>query len=76
MEVSSAPGHVGFCSWREPFHAATATSGGERNWISTAVSVSTSTIGPPHLGQNQVSQEEGLEGSGLFDGCCDVEPSN
>jgi len=76
MEVSSAPEHAGLVGEREPFHAATATSGGERNWISTAVSVSTTIIGLPHLGQSQVSRDEGLEGSGWLEGCCDVEPSN
>jgi hypothetical protein len=35
------------------FHAATAViEGGERSWIWAAVSLSTTTMGPPHLGQS------------------------
>ena len=36
---------------RESFHAAEVITGGERSWISTAVSLSMTFIGPPHLGQ-------------------------
>src|SRR6266849_5246537 len=39
----------------QSFHAAAATTGGERSWISKAVSLSTILIVPPHLGQNQRS---------------------
>src|SRR5262244_3849503 len=39
--------------WREAFHATEVSNGGERSWISAAVSLSTTTIGPPHLGQRQ-----------------------
>ena len=38
-------------SWREQFHAAELIRGGERSWISAAVSRSMTFIGPPHLGQ-------------------------
>jgi hypothetical protein len=39
--------------WREAFHAAEVSNGGDRSWISAAVSLSTTPIGPPHLGQRQ-----------------------
>src|SRR5437016_1309714 len=42
-------------NWRESLHAAALTTGGERSWISAAVSLSTIIIGPPHLGQDQRS---------------------
>ena len=42
---------------REWFHAAEVSNGGERSWISAAVSRSMTTIGPPHLGQRQRSFE-------------------
>src|SRR6266853_6045828 len=42
-------------NWRESLHAAAVTNGGERSWISAAVSLSTTIIGPPHLGQDQTS---------------------
>ena len=38
-------------SWGEEFHAAELIRGGERSWISAAVSRSMTFIGPPHLGQ-------------------------
>jgi hypothetical protein len=38
-------------SWREQFHAAELIRGGERSWISAAVSRSMTFIGAPHLGQ-------------------------
>ena len=44
-------------SSRESFHAAAVTRGGERSWISAAVNLSRTTIGPPHLGQRQRSFE-------------------
>ena len=72
--VWSVPKHTECSSWREFFHAAAAISGGERNCSSTALSFSTTTIGPPHLGQSQVSREEGLARSGSVDGC-EVAPS-
>ncbi len=38
----------------ESFHAAAVImKGGERSWISAAVSLSMTSIGPPHLGQSQ-----------------------
>ncbi len=40
--------------WLESFHAAAVImKGGERSWISAAVSLSMTSIGPPHLGQSQ-----------------------
>src|SRR6267142_2854276 len=42
-------------NWRESLHAAALATGGERSWISAAVSLSTIIIGPPHLGQDQRS---------------------
>jgi hypothetical protein len=50
-EVRSAPKRVEFSNWREWFHAAAVTTGGERSWISAAVSLSVTLIGPPHFGQ-------------------------
>src|SRR3974377_657394 len=43
--------------WREAFHAAEVSNGGERSWISGAVSLSTTTIGPPPVGQRQSTVE-------------------
>jgi hypothetical protein len=41
---------------RESFHAASVTrAGGERSWISAAVSLSMTIIGPPHFGHSQRS---------------------
>jgi hypothetical protein len=51
-ETEHAERREGF-GWREAFHAAEVSNGGERSWISAAVSFSTTTIGPPHLGQRQ-----------------------
>src|SRR5262245_9320249 len=42
-------------SLRESFHAAEVSNGGERSWISAAVSRSMTFIGPPHLGQRHRS---------------------
>jgi hypothetical protein len=39
------------------------TNGGERSWISEAVSLSTTIIGPPHLGQDQRSLGPAVEAS-------------
>src|SRR5258706_5952881 len=47
--------HAGFSCCGELFHAAMLPSGGERSCISTAVNLSTTAIGPPHLGQDQRS---------------------
>jgi integrase len=44
-----------FSSWREESHAAELIRGGERSWISAAVSLSMTFIGAPHLGQRQRS---------------------
>src|SRR5208337_304407 len=56
-------------------HAAT-VSGGERSWISAAVSLSTTAIGPPHFGQRQRSLESLVEEA--FCSVCGsgAEPSN
>ena len=46
--------HAAFPSCGESFHAAAVIMrGGERSWISAAVSFSMTSIGPPHLGQSQ-----------------------
>ncbi len=50
-EIRSVPKHAQFLRWREWFHAAEAIRGGERSWISAAVSRSITCMGPPHLGQ-------------------------
>ena len=50
-EVRYALGHTEFSRWREWFHAADLIRGGERSWISAAVSRSMTFMGPPHLGQ-------------------------
>ena len=50
-------------NWRESLHAAAVTNGGERSWISEAVSLSTTIIGPPHLGQDQRSLGPAVEAS-------------
>ena len=58
---------------RESFHAASVRAGGERSWISAAVSLSMTLIGPPHFGHSQESLE-----SLLPDGSCSIggaEPS-
>ena len=46
--------HAAFPSCGESFHAAAVIMrGGERSWISAAVSLSMTSIGPPHWGQSQ-----------------------
>src|SRR5580704_11556728 len=60
-EVRTAPRHAKNTNCRECFHAATVTVGGERSWISAAVSRSTTFIGPLHLGQCQGSEESLVE---------------
>ena len=50
-EVRGAPRHAEFSRWGEWFHAAVVNSGGDRSWISAAVSLSMTLMGPPHLGQ-------------------------
>jgi len=46
--------HAAFPGCGEPFHAAAVIMrGGERSWILVAVSLSMTSIGPPHLGQSQ-----------------------
>src|SRR5216684_7025756 len=53
-ERLSALTHAKISCGREWFHAASVTmAGGERSWISAAVSLSMTLIGPPHLGQSQ-----------------------
>src|SRR5271155_2615974 len=46
---------------RESLHAAAMITGGERSWISAAVSLSMTLIGPPQLGQNQRSLGAAVE---------------
>src|SRR5258706_6022979 len=58
--------HAGFSCCGELFHAAMLPSGGERSCISTAVNLSTTAIGPPHLGQDQRSLGLAAEA------CCSV----
>ena len=48
-------------NWRESLHAAAVTTDGERTWISAALSLSTTIIGPPHLGQDQRSLGPAVE---------------
>ena len=50
-EMHSVLTHAEISSWRECFHAATVSGGGERSWISVAVNRSMTFMGPPHLGQ-------------------------
>ncbi len=50
-EGASTPKRAKDSSWRESFHAAAVTSGGDRSWMSAAVYLWMTTIGPPHLGQ-------------------------
>src|SRR6266852_8631661 len=59
---------------RELLHAAAVTrAGGERSWMSTAVSLSMTCIGPPHFGQSQRSLESLLPDMSCS--VCGVEPS-
>ena len=54
------------------FHAATpAIEGGERSWIWAAVSLSMTTMGPPHLGQSQsgLGSRAGEISGSVCDGC-------
>ena len=73
-ERLSALTHAKISCGREWFHAASVTgAGGERSWISAAVSLSMTIIGPPHFGHRQESLE-----SLLLDRSCSVcgaEPS-
>ena len=63
--MRSAPRNAEFSSWREWIHAAALTGGGERSWISAAVNLSTTCMGPPHFGQRQEGGKSGVsEGSG------------
>jgi len=50
-EVVSVPKRAEFSVCREWFHAADLVRGGERSWISAAVNLSMTFMGPPHLGQ-------------------------
>jgi hypothetical protein len=65
-EVRSGSKHAKNSNWIESLHAAAVTTGGERSWISAAVSLSRSIIRPPHLGQAQRSLEPVVET------CCSV----
>ena len=51
----AVPKHAKDSNWRESLHAAPVSTGGERSWISAVVSLSTTIIGPPQLGQSQRS---------------------
>src|SRR5882724_1500734 len=62
-EVWSGSKHAKDSNWRESLHAAAVSTGGERSWISAAVSLSTIIIGPPHLGQDQRSLGPAVESS-------------
>ena len=53
----SPPKRAKDSSSRESFHAAEVSNGGERSWISAAVSRSMTFMGPPHLGQRHKSCE-------------------
>src|SRR5215831_16489632 len=44
-----------FLVWRECFHVAAATSGGERSWISTALNLSTTTMAHRNWGRAKLS---------------------
>ena len=48
--MRGTPRHAEFSRWGEWFHAAAVNSGGERSWISAAVSLSMIFMGPPQLG--------------------------
>ena len=50
-ECGTRRGTQSFSRWGEWFHAAAVNSGGERSWISAAVNLSMTFMGPPHLGQ-------------------------
>lgn len=52
-ERQSTPRGAQDAGWREAFHAAEVSNGGDRSWISAAMNLSTTSIGPPHLGQRQ-----------------------
>ena len=56
-EPPIVPKHAKDSNWPESFHGAAVSTGGERSWISVAVSLSMTIIGPPHLGQRQRSLE-------------------
>src|SRR2546422_8216123 len=59
---TGAAKQASFSGWGRRFHAATVTrSGGERSWIWAAVSLSTTIIGAPQLGQSQ----RGLDSRGV-----------
>jgi hypothetical protein len=58
--------------WEWSYHAATpAREGGERSWICVAVSLSMTTIRPPHLGQSQrgLGSWVGDAPASICDGC-------
>ena len=66
--------HARVSCCREWFHAASVTrAGGERSWISAAVSLSMTIIGPPHFGHSQESLESLLPDRSCS--VCGVEPS-
>src|SRR6202041_349724 len=75
-EMRSARKDAEFSSWRKWSHAATLIRGGERSWISAAVNLSMTFIGPPHLGQRQRSGQSSVEEACCLGcGCCS-EPTN
>jgi hypothetical protein len=73
-ERLSALTHAKISCRRESFHAASVTrAGGERSWISAAVSLSMALIGPPHFGHSQESLESLLPDRSCS--VCGAEPS-
>jgi hypothetical protein len=59
------PRHAKDLSWRKLFHGAAVTTGGERSCISAAVSLSTTTIGPAHLGHDNTGSRMMTESQAL-----------
>ena len=74
-EGLNVPKDVKDSSWRECFHAAAMTSGGERSRISAAVSLSMTFIEPSHLGQRQRSVESLVEEASCWAGGSGRAPS-
>ena len=58
-----------FLVWRECFHVAAATSGGERSWISTALNLSTTTMAHRNWGRAKCHGKRGKQRSDSVDGC-------
>ena len=73
--MRTVPRHAKNSNGRERVHAATVTTGGERSWISAAVSRSMTFIGPAHFGQCQRSDESLVAETfcSAFGCCCRAE---